>query len=503
MQRFLCALLIVCGWPAMGWAVPATDGSMLLHVSSHNGRYFAKANNVPIYLVGAYQWSALVDQESASDASDNADFLVNNGQNFVRWFAGGENTAGPNISPPWLQTPTEYLRSATSGAQDGANKFDLDQFDDGNLSTPSEDSSHFFERVRGRILYYRTRGIYVYIDFWQAWFWDNAFRDGWNYWLYHPYRSGNNINSVNADANADGHGWEMGITGNAMWTREQAKLAHWLDVLKDLDNVIISPCNECFDNTNAKQWQTDVIDYIRTWEAANGGYVHPVVYSSLDSLVNTALFASTAEAVSPGGSGEDTSPQITTGAKVVIQDDDHTAPCSPSTTAKWKTFMRGSGATLTLTCNGRNNPGAAEAAAILRQKQSLVFANRMDLKTVVPNSTTAGNVCSTGYCLVGASDVVLYAPTNVDLTTSLIPTGTWRVEYFNPVTGATTTAANFTITLGSSKTFTNPFAGESVVFLEIADAGTVTGPGFKRHGGSSPEKMRPFDFYSDEEELWP
>lgn len=47
------ALSLVIGWSSIAEA-QATDGSMLLHVSTDNPRYFVKADRETVYLAGAY-----------------------------------------------------------------------------------------------------------------------------------------------------------------------------------------------------------------------------------------------------------------------------------------------------------------------------------------------------------------------------------------------------------------------------------------------------------------
>ncbi len=47
------ALFLVIGWTSIAEA-QATDGSILLHVSTDNPRYFVKADGEIVYLAGAY-----------------------------------------------------------------------------------------------------------------------------------------------------------------------------------------------------------------------------------------------------------------------------------------------------------------------------------------------------------------------------------------------------------------------------------------------------------------
>lgn len=470
--RSISLVLVLLGISSQAFATPATDGSKLLHVSADNSRYFANAANVPVYLVGAYEWAALVDGAAPSVHADNLAFLQAKGMNSVRWFAGGESPEG-DITP-FIPTPLIYARTGTCCSGDGLGKFDLTLFSTGNLTTPNVNASAFFERARARLIDYREKGIYVMVDLWQAWFWESNVREpSVNFWTRHPFKSGNNINGINADANADGEGYELGLQSNAVWSYQQAMIRQWIDATKDIDNIIWNVCNECYNGSSNNAWQNDVIDYIHSYEASVGGYLHPVLMSSLQDYDNAPLLASNAEAVAIGGTGEDSSPSTMDGTKVSLLDADHTKPCDESNEWPWKAFMRGHAGIYSLYCNGANNPDTSEVEIIRRLEQTLSYSKKINLRTVAPNDN-AGQ-CSTQYCLIGPDDVIGYLPSGGSITITQFAAGNWNVEWFRPSSGTVSVGSSLSSSgLGQSFTVSNPFGAESVFYAKRS--GAVTPP---------------------------
>jgi hypothetical protein len=96
---------------------------------------------------------------------------------------------------------------------------------------------------------------------------------------------------------------------------------------------------------------------------------------------------------------------------------------------------------------------------------TLNYANKMDLAKMTPQ----GGLTSTGSALADAvaagAEYLVYAPSGGTFTVNLsATTKTLNVEWFNPSTGAITSAG--TVAGGSaSQSFTPPFSGDAVLYL--------------------------------------
>jgi hypothetical protein len=89
---------------------------------------------------------------------------------------------------------------------------------------------------------------------------------------------------------------------------------------------------------------------------------------------------------------------------------------------------------------------------------------KMDLLKATPQAGLA----STGFCLADnastGAEYLVYAPNGGTFTVNLsATTRALNVEWFNPLTGATTAGA--AITGGSTKSFTAPFSGDAVLYI--------------------------------------
>ena len=155
---FLCAGWTLCFGAAFAETVPM--GSLLLHKSVVNGRYFAMPNDRLVYLQGGYEGSELQDYvfdgSLPSDFQKAMDLLARYDGNLLRLWTSessgrifGETAT---MSMPWI-------RSALCCAADGGHKFDLARLDVGNLAHPSLNSIHYFERMRARVMAARVAGI--------------------------------------------------------------------------------------------------------------------------------------------------------------------------------------------------------------------------------------------------------------------------------------------------------------------------------------------------------
>ena len=287
----------------------ASDGSMLLHVSTENSRYFAKADGAIVYLQGAYYGCEFKDHcfggLHASDFSAHLALMAANAQNLLRFWTTEDTSDG--------SFPQPYARSDSACcAQDGENKWDLNRFDVGNLTTPNLNSPHYFERMRARVTTARAHGIYVSIMLWHSFGWENGGRIDNNFsWDYHPFKLSNNVNSVDGDANADGMGEEFG-TIQSYLSYQEAYVRQIIAAVGDLDNVLYEICNECLFSNNTA-WQKHMIDLVHREDTP---FKHPVIMSAQTPNDDDALAESGADAIVPARPFFETDPPKARGTQV-------------------------------------------------------------------------------------------------------------------------------------------------------------------------------------------
>ena len=467
-RRFL--IFLCAGWTVLsGWALAQTVpmGSLLLHTSTVNGRYFAMPNDRLVYLQGSYEGSEfqdyVFDGSLPSDFQRAMDLLARYDGNLLRLWtsesSGRRFEEMATMSMPWV-------RSAICCAADGGHKFDLTRLDVGNLDHPALNSLHYFERMRARVMAARAAGIYVSIMLWHSFGWENGLRiPESRSWSRHPFNRENNINEVNGDVDGDGHGLELGSIGQTFTPLQESYVRQLVDAVGDLDNVLYEICNECYNTPAMNAWQQYFIDFIHAYESRKA-FSHPVGMTSLQDFNNQVLMKSTADYMSPGGPSFEHHPPANAETKVSIMDMDHITPCPlqfgmPHNSPQWpwKAFTRGHNLWY-IYCSGYGTPNPGEGMVLMRMGQTHSYANRMPLATAVPKSDPSA--CSTGYCLMGPEHVLGFLPEGGSITLTLPTEETWSVEWFDPASGNTTVA---TSVRGGRRTLVAPFSGEAVVFL--------------------------------------
>lgn len=238
--------------------------------------------------------------------------------------------------------------------------------------------------------------------------------------------------------------------------------------MRDLDNVLIEICNECYDGARETGWQDDLIAYIHQYERAQQSMRHPVIMTSLQNFNNAPLALSAAEAVEYGGPAEETNPRKNDGGKVNISDWDHINPCveAPSRTWPWRAFTRGHNLAF-LYCKQADIPSENEELVIARIAQARTYATKLNLKNAIPNDSSGD--CSTEYCLIAPNEVLGYIPSGGTITLTVLAAGIWTIEWLDPATGHTLPAASIRIDkTGHSVTFLAPFPDESVLLATRA-----------------------------------
>ena len=469
-----------------------------LQVDPDNPRYFTDGSGRAILLTGSHTWCDFIDCGDVDPPPDfdytaYLNFLEDNHHNFIRlWRA--ENAKGGEVGDDFWFAPMPYQRTGPGTALDGKPKFDLDQF-----------NQAYFDRMRERIIDAGQRGIYVSIMLFDGWSIQSKFETH-NPWAGHPFNVNNNINGIDGDVNRDGQGEETHTLENEDVTAYQyAYVAKAMDTVNDLDNVLYEVSNES--DAASQEWQYEMIDFIRNYEAKKRKQ-HPVGMTSLSlSLDNSVLFASAADWISPVGDVYD--PPASDGTKVILNDTDHLCGICGDRQWVWKSLTRGLNPIFMdpYDCQapGRgappgcdpNDPG--DISTRKNMGYALEFAYRMNLVNMKP----LPELCSTGYCLAnptasGAEYLIylpmgstttglldkfgitkkpeIYLPSDSSVTVDLSATSeTLRVEWFNPDQGTTTFGG--TVSGGNTQSFTAPFGGDAVLYIYDSDIITpIPGP---------------------------
>jgi len=441
-----------------------------LTVHSSNPRYFTDGSGKAIYLTGSHVHDNLVDHSERPifDYASYLDFLHRHNHNFIRMWTW-EHARVPRPNNAWLEfDPLPYERTGPGSAVDGKPKFDLTKF-----------NQAYFDRLRARVTAASDRSIYVSVILFEGWSIDGYDRKlggdpTLKAWDGHPFNNHNNINGVDGDLNGDRKGYEVHTLANpAVTAVQEAYVRKVVDTLNDLDNVLYEISNES--RRESVDWQYHMINYIRAYERGKAKQ-HPVVMTFLwdgpsddGRGDNGALFASPADAISPGRgpNGEYSgNPPAADGRKVIIVDTDHLGGLDGSPAEwVWKSFLRG---LHPIYMDRFGNPGSPPGYEPVRRAMgyTLTYAKRVNLAAMIPRP----DLCSSRYCLVnpGFEYLVYLAadsystepPVTVDLSAG---TGTLNVEWFNPATGETM-AAEKTIG-GAPRHFTRPFPGVAVLYI--------------------------------------
>lgn len=393
----------------------------------------------------------------------------------------------------------------TGTAADGKPKYDLSQL-----------NNQYFDRLRSRAVDCRAAGIYVSVLFFQAWSVDSKSTGEQTPWLTHPFRSINNLNSINGDPNANNEGVEVYEGGiPAIVALHDTYIQTIVARLGDLDNIIWEPINEVRESAASVAYVTRMISIIRAAETANGfsakpmliSWMWPVPSNSNATILGIAGAQIVAPGSPPGNASErygpeyddttpDIDPPVATGTRVISFDSDHnhnnpnlTPPQSvwdDGLVARqlfWKNTLRGAGILSML--RGADNDGLLGPMTATRVVLKAIRQTMQSLQSFVA-MTPQNALASTGYCLANASaggEYLVYLPTGGTpasptppgpVTMNLTGTpGTLNVVWINPSTGVLTTGSS--VQGGSAGVvLTSPLgAGDAVVRLTSVVQGVL------------------------------
>jgi hypothetical protein len=456
-----------------GTLVQPISGKEPLRVHPSNPRYFTGGNGKAIYLTGSHTWSNLQDRGNCNppppfDYTEYLDFMQRNNHNFMRMWVW-ENALTVNGKAKYYNAPLPYKRVGPGLDFDGKPKFNLNQF-----------NQAYFDRLRQRVIAAGDRSIYVSVMLFQGWSIDKR-EKGRNPWIGHPFNRDNNINGINGDPDGDGEGKEAhSLRIPSVVSLQEAFVRKVVDTISNLDNVLYEVSNESPARPENTKWQYHIINYIRRNEAVRLKQ-HPVLmtWQWPPGRNNDSLFESPAEAISPGWGGNWGStgdeyrrnPPAADGRKVILSDTDHLWGLGGDHGWVWKSFIRGLNPIFMdpFTVEKYQNHPSKPKWKLIRKNMgyTLTYSRRVNLASMVPRN----DLSSTTYCLSNpGKEYLIYLPSKephgfrekamVDLSAS---SGTFVVEWFNPITGEI--VAGGTTISGSSSNFTAPFLGDAVLYI--------------------------------------
>lgn len=429
---------------------------MTLKVSTINPRYLENSiTGRTIILGGSHSHRTVVDAVGSETFDFNwyLNFLKSLNHNYIRFWVWESTNTSPVI----------FQRTGPGTAADGELKFDLTKY-----------NQTYFDRVRSRAILAGSNNIYVSIMLFEGW----AINNEISYWTYHPFNKTNNINGINGDPNNDGLGIEtQTLQIPSVLTIQKAYIAHLIDTVNDLDNIMYEISNES--NYNSISWQNELINYIHNYELTKPKQ-HPVIMSSCGgSEPDTYLFNSSADIIVPGGttSYRPTDPMminqpVSTGNKVLMVDTDHIVGYGGDKKWAWRSFCRGYGLVYmeddiypypdTYTDYWGVTWDAVSARKAIGS--CLSYANKMDMAKMIPTDNTT--VCSTGFCLRNEGYAYLFYNPSRSSFDANVSGNIYNYEWFDCSNNVIVSSGQITPTQGTNR-FTPPssITDDSILYL--------------------------------------
>jgi hypothetical protein len=444
-----------------------------LRVNRANSRYFTDSSGKAIYLTGSHTWSNLLDRGTenppnvAFDYDAFINWMVSQNFNFMRLWTAELPNVGTTGDPydNFVGLPLKWARTGPGNANDGALKFDFNQFD-----------QRYYDRMRTRTITARDNGIYVSVMLFDGFEWqfETSPKDG------NPFQSSNNINGIDCPARCP---TDNSLMPKEVWSIEQAYIRKVLDTVNDLDNVLYEVSNES-GAPYSNAWQASVIEYVKQYEATKP-MQHPIGMTfQYTGGMDSTLYKSKADRVSSVARFPHSN-----WAKVVINDTDHSYGWPELKRDEqdaqrrwvWENFTLGNNIAFMdpylVVWPHRNSPSGSTADPRIGVKpdsywdvirdamgSTLTYANRMNLVAMTPQP----DLSSTQYCLANpGSEYLVYQPDGRSFTLKLLA-GTYEMEWLNPSTNRVVRSGTRSVSDGN-QLLAAPFLGDSVLHMHAVN----------------------------------
>jgi hypothetical protein len=431
-----------------------------------NGHYF-EYDGKPLFLLGLGKWT-LINKIDVNYTAHN------------QWYQSyGINYNRITLTSPWYTDRTKQVfpwnRSTTPGANDGGNKFDLNEFD-----------PVFWDRLRGYLQDCEDRGIIVCIEFFD----ECSVEQGGDphRWDYHPFNPQNNINNIpdldTMDASySSSTGWSesfYNVNNSVLMTLQDTYVQKLLNETSQYGNVIYEMANE-YGGEGSTQfpghfaWPQHWIDFFSDYEAASGVQLlltnmpFGEYYDQAEYFVASGIVCIDAyrQFPAPGnvqGVNDFLGAHYSKGKPIfgglIGYDSSVGADVSYNRKRFWTLFVSGGAG------SGLKGAGTAGEDTTMEEMLSDIhdfIEACVQFWNMLPND----NLVTSGiaYCLANIGrEYVIYLPEGGSVTVDLSDaTGTLTVEWYNPRNG--TYYDDGTITGGGSESFTPPFSGDAVLHI--------------------------------------
>jgi hypothetical protein len=222
-----------------------------LRVHPDNPRYLEFRGKPAVLITSGEHYGAVINLDFNYTAY--LDELVRHGFNLTRIFsgtyrevAGSFNITGNTLAPAAGRFICPWARSATPGAADGGNKFDLTQWDE-----------KYFARVKDFIRQANERGIVVELVFFCTMYDERL-------WQASPMNARNNVNGAGSVGRYEVYDAE----DRRLLEVQQAVVRKLVTELNPFDNLYYEVCNEPYERGGlTKAWNDRIIATIVETEA--------------------------------------------------------------------------------------------------------------------------------------------------------------------------------------------------------------------------------------------
>ena len=238
-QRWLGAsLVLILGFPLMATAAP---GGKPIAPHPENPRYFLFEGKPTFLITSGEHYGAVLNLDF--DFVPYLDELHRRGFNLTRTFTGtyrevpgSFKIVGNTLAPAPGRYAAPWARSATPGAADGGNKFDLGSWDEA-----------YFQRLKTFCTAAAERGIVVELVLFCP-FYDEGL------WTANPMHARNNVNNVGSMPRDE----VFTLKHPEMVARHEAFVRKVVGELKEFDNLYYEICNEPYERRTSPDWEARI-----------------------------------------------------------------------------------------------------------------------------------------------------------------------------------------------------------------------------------------------------
>jgi hypothetical protein len=447
--------------------IEAASASSTIKVAD-NGHYF-EYDGQQVFLLGLGHWVIMNEL--------NVDYVAHN-----QWYQSyGINYNRVTLTSTWYTNRSKQVfpwnRSTTPGANDGGNKFDLNEWD-----------PVFWNRLKGYLQDCKDRGIIVCIQFFDECSVERHHDP--HRWDYHPFNPQNNINNIpdlgTTDASySSSTGWSKSfynVDNSVLMTLQDIYVQKLLDETSQYGNIIYEMANEYGGQESIQfpghfAWPQHWIDLFSSYETTNGvqllltnmpfganyDQVEYFASSGIDCIDAYRQFPSYSDVQGVNdflGTHYNKGKPIFAGK---IGNDLTSGNVNENRKRLWTLFVSGGAGSGLKSCSNAN----CRVSDTTMEEMLLNIHNFIEIGVQFWNMLPSDNLVTSGtaYCLANkGQEYVVYLPEGGSVTVDLSDaSGTLNVKWYDPKDG--TFYDGGTILGGGSETFTPLFSGDVVLHL--------------------------------------